>query len=90
MPRLRHRTVQRVQFNNVIFGGPQTNLLSADFGRIRLPQVKFGLRFNLLPRSGAMHGNTGRAGLTAYGFEPSASAQAMNFRATFWPSVTPA
>ncbi len=39
-------------FNNVIFGGPQTNLLSADFGRIRLLQVnvprqiQFGLRFS--------------------------------------------
>jgi hypothetical protein len=39
-------------FNNVIFGGPQTNVTSADFGRIRLSQVnvprqiQFGLRFN--------------------------------------------
>ena len=39
-------------FNNVIFGGPQTNVTSADFGRIRLLQVnvprqiQFGLRFS--------------------------------------------
>jgi len=38
-------------FNNVIFAGPQTNVTSADFGRIRLQQVntprqiQFGLRF---------------------------------------------
>ncbi|HUQ93804.1 MAG TPA: TonB-dependent receptor, partial [Bryobacteraceae bacterium] len=38
-------------FNNVIFGGPQTSITSADFGRIRLSQVniprqiQFGLRF---------------------------------------------
>jgi len=38
-------------FNNVIFGGPQSNVVSADFGRIRLLQVntprqiQFGLRF---------------------------------------------
>jgi hypothetical protein len=39
-------------FNNVIFGGPQTTVTSADFGRIRLLQVnvprqiQFGLRFS--------------------------------------------
>jgi hypothetical protein len=39
-------------FNNVIFAGPQTNVTSADFGRIRLLQVntprqiQFGLRFS--------------------------------------------
>jgi len=39
-------------FNNVIFGGPQTNVTSADFGRIRLLQVnvprqiQFGLRLS--------------------------------------------
>jgi hypothetical protein len=39
-------------FNNVIFAGPQTNVTSADFGRIRLSQVnvprqiQFGLRFS--------------------------------------------
>jgi len=39
-------------FNNVIFGGPQTAITSADFGRIRLLQVnvprqiQFGLRFS--------------------------------------------
>jgi hypothetical protein len=39
-------------FNNVVFGGPQTNVLSADFGRMRLLQVntprqiQFGLRFS--------------------------------------------
>lgn len=39
-------------FNNVIFAGPQTNITSADFGRIRLQQVntprqiQFGLRFS--------------------------------------------
>jgi Carboxypeptidase regulatory-like domain/TonB dependent receptor/TonB-dependent Receptor Plug Domain len=38
-------------FNNVIFAGPQTNITSADFGRIRLSQVntprqiQFGMRF---------------------------------------------
>jgi hypothetical protein len=39
-------------FNNVVFAGPQTNITSADFGRIRLQQVntprqiQFGLRFS--------------------------------------------
>jgi hypothetical protein len=39
-------------FNNVVFAGPQTNVTSADFGRIRLQQVnsprqiQFGLRFS--------------------------------------------
>jgi hypothetical protein len=39
-------------FNNVVFAGPQTNVTSADFGRIRLRQVnaprqiQFGLRFS--------------------------------------------
>lgn len=39
-------------FNNVVFGGPQTNVTSADFGLIRLLQVnsprqiQFGLRFS--------------------------------------------
>ena len=39
-------------FNNVIFAGPQTNVTSADFGKIRLSQVntprqiQFGLRFS--------------------------------------------
>ncbi|MBZ2179515.1 MAG: TonB-dependent receptor [Acidobacteria bacterium] len=39
-------------FNNVVFGGPQTNVTSADFGRIRLlqantpRQIQFGLRFS--------------------------------------------
>ncbi len=38
-------------FNNVVFGGPQTSITSADFGLIRLAQVntprqiQFGLRF---------------------------------------------
>ena len=38
-------------FNNVIFVGPQTNITSADFGRIRLNQantprqIQFGMRF---------------------------------------------
>ncbi|MCC6589141.1 MAG: TonB-dependent receptor [Bryobacterales bacterium] len=38
-------------FNNVVFGGPQTSITSADFGLIRLTQVntprqiQFGLRF---------------------------------------------
>jgi hypothetical protein len=39
-------------FNNVMFGGPQTNVISGDFGRIRLlqintpRQIQFGLRFS--------------------------------------------
>ncbi len=39
-------------FNNVVFGGPQTSVVSADFGRIRLlqsntpRQIQFGLRFS--------------------------------------------
>jgi hypothetical protein len=39
-------------FNNVVFAGPQSNVTSADFGRIRLLQVntprqiQFGLRFS--------------------------------------------
>ncbi|MBI2689051.1 MAG: carboxypeptidase regulatory-like domain-containing protein [Acidobacteria bacterium] len=39
-------------FNNVVFAGPQTNVTSADFGRIRLSQanvprqIQFGLRFS--------------------------------------------
>jgi hypothetical protein len=39
-------------FNNVIFNGPQTNVTSADFGRIRLlqantpRQIQFGMRFS--------------------------------------------
>jgi len=39
-------------FNNVIFGGPQTSITSADFGLIRLlqanvpRQIQFGLRFS--------------------------------------------
>jgi len=39
-------------FNNVVFAGPQTSIVSADFGRIRLlqanvpRQIQFGLRFS--------------------------------------------
>ena len=39
-------------FNNVVFNGPQTNVTSADFGRIRLlqanipRQIQFGLRLS--------------------------------------------
>lgn len=39
-------------FNNVVFAGPQSNVTSADFGRIRLSQInpprqiQFGLRFS--------------------------------------------
>jgi hypothetical protein len=51
-PARRDSTRPPSAFNNVVFAGPQSNVTSADFGRIRLLQVntprqiQFGLRFS--------------------------------------------